>query len=314
MTTRELTTELAAESLSAPQMQPKKESSRMQNLRFRIFSSVILISLVVATLFWLPLWTFALVMVGFVSIALFEFFTMVRRRGILVHRPLSVLLGATFTCLVAWRSLVEPGLVATPVMGEGATVMNWMWDIFWPATIVIIFIRQITRENTFEAVNGAATTLFGLAYIAGLFNYLFFLRSFDVTQGAWLVGFLILVTKMGDVGAYSVGNLIGRHPLIARISPKKTVEGFVGAMLFSGAVAVLARSMIGTSVSPPVALCLGMVLGACGQLGDLAESLIKRDCQVKDSGVFIPGLGGILDVIDSILFTAPVFYGFLIYG
>ena len=85
-------------------------------------------------------------------------------------------------------------------------------------------------------------------------------------------------------------------------------------MFFSGATAVLARSMIGTPVSPPVALCLGMFLGICGQLGDLAESLIKRDCQVKDSGVFIPGLGGVLDVIDSLLFTAPVFYGFLIYG
>ena len=314
MTAGELTTEPIAKAPIAPGHPPEKRPSRMQNLGFRLFSSSILISLVLGTLFWFPLWVFAVVMIGFVCVGLYEFFTMVRHRGILVHRPLSVILGATFTCLVAWRSLVEPGLVSTPVVGEGVTVMSWMWDIFWPATIVIIFIRQITRENTFEALSGAATTLFGLAYIAGLFNYLFYLRTFNATQGAWLVGFLILVTKMGDVGAYSLGNLIGRNPLIERISPNKTVEGFIGAMIFSGASSVLARWMIGSPISIPVALCLGMFLGLVGQLGDLAESLIKRDCQVKDSGVFIPGLGGVLDVIDSLLFTAPIFYGFLIYG
>jgi len=285
-----------------------------------LISSAALISLVLGTLFWFPLWTFAVVVWGFVAVALYEFFTMVRHRGILVHRPLNITLGVVFAVLVAWRSLVEPGLVATPVLGPGATAISWMWDIFWPATIVIIFIRQFTRENTFEALGGLATTLFGLAYIAALFSYLFYLRTLDPQQGAWIVLFLILVTKMGDVGAYAIGNLMGRHTLMPRISPKKTVEGFVGAALFSAVTAIFAQPLLGSQRvfgQPPSAallLLVGLILGICGQLGDLAESLLKRDCQVKDTGTLLPGLGGVLDVIDSLLFTAPLFYGILIYG
>ena len=287
----------------------------MQMIGKRLLSSALLIGLVLGTLFWFPLWVYALVVAGFITVALFEFFTMVRHRGILVHRPLSIALGVIFTGLVAWRSLVEPGLVPTPILGPGATAISWMWDIFWPATVVIIFIRQFTRENTFEALGGVATTLFGLAYVAALFSYLFYLRAMDAEQGAWLVFYLILVTKMGDAGAYVIGNLIGRHILMPRISPRKTIEGFVSAVLVSGITAVMARSMLGAAgITAPLSFLLGIFLGICGQLGDLAESLLKRDCQVKDSGVLVPGLGGVLDVIDSLLFTAPLFYGILIYG
>ncbi len=286
----------------------------MRDLMSRLTSSIILVGIVVGTLFWFPLWVFALVICGFVAVALYEFFTMVRHRGILVHRPLSIALGVIFTCLVAWRSLVEPGLIPTPVLGPGATAISWMWDIFWPATIVVIFIRQFTRKNTFEALGGLATTLFGLAYIAALFSYLFYIRTLHPQQGAWLVLFLILVTKMGDVGAYAIGNLVGRHTLVPRISPRKTLEGFIGAVLVSGVTAMAAQPMLGRPLAPVWALVLGLFLGICGQLGDLAESLLKRDCQVKDTGLLIPGLGGVLDAIDSLLFTAPLFYGILIYG
>src|SRR3989338_500571 len=193
----------------------------MKNLINRLLGSAVLVALVLSTIFLFPLWVFALVVSAFVTVALYEFFTMVRYRGILVHRPLGILLGAVFTGLVAWRSLVEPGLVPTPMLGPGATIVSWMWDIFWPATVVIIFIRQFTRENTFEALGGVATTLFGLAYVAALFSYLFYIRPIDHEQGAWLVLFLILVTKMGDAGAYVVGSLTGRNVLISRISPRK---------------------------------------------------------------------------------------------
>ncbi len=294
--------------------------SRMSHLASRLASSALLIGLVWGTLFWFPLWVFAVVVWVFVAMALYEFFTMVRHRGILVHRPLNITLGLVFAALVAWRSLVEPGLVPTPALGQGATAISWMWDIFWPATIVIIFIRQFTRENTFEALGGLATTLFGLAYIAALFSYLFYLRTLDPRHGAWFVLFLILVTKIGDVGAYVIGSLLGRHTLMPRISPKKTVEGFVGAVCFSAVTAVFAQPLLrqhtvfGQAPSLLLMVGVGLVLGVCGQLGDLAESLLKRDCQVKDTGRLLPGLGGVLDVIDSLLFTAPLLYGILIYG
>lgn len=273
----------------------------MSDLPRRLGSSALLIGLVLSTLFVFPIWVFAAVVTGFIALALYEFFTMVRQRGILVHRPLGIALGVVFTGLVAWRSL-------------GATTLAWAWDIFWPLTIVLIFLRQFTRQNTFEALSGLATTLFGLAYIPGLLSYLFYLRTFKEQPGAWLVLFLILVTKMGDAGAFFIGKLMGRHTLMPRISPRKTVEGFFGGVLVSAVTAALACSMVARLAgSPLIGFLLGLVLGVGGQLGDLAESLIKRDCQVKDSGAWLPGLGGVLDVLDSVLFTAPLLYGFLIY-
>jgi len=287
----------------------------MHDLPQRLASSAAVITLIVCTIFWWPLWAFALVLMGFIAVALYEFFTMVRHRGILVHRPLTIALGLAFTALVAWRSLVEPGYVAAPLLSEEATVINWAWDIFWPATIVIIFFRQFLRQNTFEALSGMATTLFGLAYIAVLLSYLFYIRAFKTHEGAWLVFFLILVTKMGDVGAFLVGKLWGRRVLMPRISPRKTVEGFLGAMGFSGLTAAAVHPMVGhLHGSPLYGFFLGLGLGFFGQVGDLAESLIKRDCQVKDSSALLPGLGGVLDVVDSLVFTTPLFYGFLIYG
>ncbi len=287
----------------------------MANLVQRLSSSFILITAVLITLFWLPLWTFAAVVTLLIGVALHEFFTIVRHRGILVHRPLGVILGVIFSGLVAWRSIIQPTQVMAPLIGEGATLLNWAWDIFWPVTIVIIFLRQFTRQNTFEAMSGLATTLFGLAYIAGLFTYLYYIRVFKAQEGVWLVVFLILVTKMGDAGALVTGKLLGRHTLMQRISPQKTVEGFVGGVIVSAATAALANSMVvRLHNSLWGGFALGLVLGVVAQIGDLAESLIKRDCQVKDSGTLFPGLGGVLDVLDSLLFTAPLFYGFLIYG
>ena len=285
------------------------------NLLHRLGSSAVLILIVMGTLFWCPLWTFTLILMAFVALALYEFFTMVRHRGVLVHRPLSIGLGVVFIGLVAWRSLVKPGYMAAPLLGQQGTLFNWAWDIFWPATIVLIFLRQFTRQNTFEALSGLATTLFGLAYIPGLLGYLCYLRAFKGEAGAWLIVFLILVTKLGDVGALVIGKLFGRHTLIARISPRKTIEGFIGAVLVSAVVAALAHPMVSRLRGfPMAAFGVGLFLGCFGQLGDLAESLIKRDCQVKDSSRMLPGLGGVLDVLDSVLFTAPLFYGFLIYG
>jgi phosphatidate cytidylyltransferase len=297
-----------------PPHAPAPNAKVPSSLAGRLVSSAVLIGLVVSAIFWFPLWGFAMVVAGFMTMALYEFFTMVRHRGILVHRPLSIGLGIVFISLVAWRSLVEPGLVPTPVVGPGATAISWMWDIFWPATVIIIFIRQFMRENTFEALGGLATTLFGLAYVSALMSYLFYIRAMDAHQGSWLLFYLILVTKMADVGAYTVGNLFGRTILISRISPRKTVEGLVGAIIFSSVTAVLSEPMLGRQIGPVWSALLGAFIGMCGQLGDLAESLLKRDCQVKDSGKLMPGLGGVLDVLDSLLFTAPLFYGILIYG
>jgi phosphatidate cytidylyltransferase len=129
-------------------------------------------------------------------------------------------------------------------------------------------------------------------------------------NGALLVSFLIVVTKMGDVGAYFIGSSIGRHNLIPRISPHKTVEGTIGGLLSSVGAAAACKAFL-----PHLAywhlVTLGALLGILAQVGDLAESLLKRDCSVKDSGSSLSGFGGMLDLIDSLLFTAPILYFYL---
>ena len=122
-----------------------------------------------------------------------------------------------------------------------------------------------------------------------------------------LIVYLILVTKSGDIGAYFIGSRFGRHNLIPRISPKKTVEGALGGLFFSLLVSVSCIGFLPMFGLVRLAI-LGICLGLLAQVGDLSESLIKRDCQSKDSGKTFPGLGGVLDAIDSLLFTAPVFF------
>ena len=122
-----------------------------------------------------------------------------------------------------------------------------------------------------------------------------------------LLAYLILVTKSGDIGTYFIGKRLGKHSLIPRISPKKTVEGALGGLLFSVVVSLASIGFL-----PVFSLLhlfvMGLILGVLAQIGDLSESLIKRDCGAKDSGRTLPGLGGVLDITDSILFTAPIFY------
>ncbi|MBI4398922.1 MAG: phosphatidate cytidylyltransferase, partial [Candidatus Omnitrophica bacterium] len=152
-----------------------------------------------------------------------------------------------------------------------------------------------------------AVTVFGIFYISFLFS--FFTKIKHLDQGTAWVAYVILVTKLGDTAAYFYGKKFGKHSLVAHISPHKTVEGAVANFL-----ACIVVSLLSFMFLPDIGwghlLLLGVVLGILSQFGDLAESLIKRDAGIKDSGK-IPGLGGVLDLIDSILFTAPFTYYYL---
>ena len=125
---------------------------------------------------------------------------------------------------------------------------------------------------------------------------------------------LIIPVKLADVGAYFVGRSMGRRKLIPWLSAGKTVEGTIGGILVGAAAAVflnLVCDIIGVEMTHARALAFGLVVGAIGQLGDLMESLLKRDAARKDSGQAIPGFGGIMDVVDSLLLAAPVGYALL---
>ena len=157
-----------------------------------------------------------------------------------------------------------------------------------------------------QAAPDVALVLMGFLYVPLLLSHLVLIRMLP-TGTSWL--FLIMVIVMaGDSAAYYVGSSIGKNRLYPAVSPKKSIEGAVGGLLGSVIGAVIAKF----TFFPELALadCFGaaLLLGVLGQLGDLFESLIKRSCGVKDSGSIIPGHGGILDRLDSILFAAPAAY------
>ena len=153
---------------------------------------------------------------------------------------------------------------------------------------------------------GISLTLFGILYISWFLSFLIKIRFLE--GGVIWVAYLLAVTKAGDIGAYAVGTLFGRHSLMPHISPKKSVEGTLGGLLVSALVSLSLGPTLPLNFEMFHLLVLGLLIGVIGQIGDLSESLMKRFCNAKDSGNFLPGMGGFLDAVDSILFTAPIFY------
>ncbi|MCD6459776.1 phosphatidate cytidylyltransferase [bacterium] len=181
-----------------------------------------------------------------------------------------------------------------------------------PATVLILigmFLIQLVRQDIIFSIHGICTTITGILYVVWLFSYLLKINYLSEPDGRWIIFMLIIVTKSGDIFAYLIGSVFGKHKLIAKISPGKTIEGTLGGIAGSVIVSVLI-AMIAPLPEAIIknAAVLGLLLGVFGQIGDLCESMLKRNGAVKDSGRYIPGMGGALDLLDSLLFTAPIMY------
>ena len=151
--------------------------------------------------------------------------------------------------------------------------------------------------------------LFGILYIGYTLGH--FLRLRNQHDGALLVLFVLLVTWAGDAAAYYVGKTWGSRPLAPRLSPNKTIEGFLGGLVVAPLIAWIGHLWFLPAVTPVDCLILGLLFTVLGLLGDLSESALKRQAGVKDSGSLIPGHGGVLDRVDSLLLNAPVFYYYM---
>jgi len=187
----------------------------------------------------------------------------------------------------------------------------------WPLAALtlctlVLFINEMRLFQTpGRAISNMASSVFALIYVGLLFSFLVQLRF---AWGVAALVSLIIAVKMGDTGAYLAGQLLGRHKMTPVLSPGKTVEGAVGAIFFACLGAWLSWQFLFTSmnnVNAPSGLYwawipYGIIVGIAGILGDLAESLIKRDAGRKDSSNWMPGFGGVLDILDSLLFAAPV--------
>ena len=194
--------------------------------------------------------------------------------------------------------------------------MECLWWVFVPLMLAI-FIRHLFIEDNEKAVKSLAGTTFGFMYMA--FAWSFFVRIFMACGpncSGYAAFYLLLVTKFGDAGAYFFGSRIGKTPLSPRLSPNKSVEGLFGGILFSTIFSFIcffvSHGKLGLYDFPWYhALILGLLMHPIGTLGDLMESQIKRGVKVKDSGAMAHGLGGMLDMIDSVLFCAPFLWVYM---
>ncbi|MBX3408994.1 MAG: phosphatidate cytidylyltransferase [Phycisphaeraceae bacterium] len=179
------------------------------------------------------------------------------------------------------------------------------------SAITVLFLAMVfhARHKTVQGVVAAAGgALLSFVYLGLLLGFLLLIRR---EHSAWVLLWVVMVTKACDIGAYFAGRALGRHKLIPWLSPGKTWEGLVGGVLLSIVVAWAGLWLLSAASGgrPPVwwaAILPGVALALVGQAGDLFESILKRDAGIKDSGRSIPGFGGVLDVIDSPLLAAPV--------
>lgn len=175
-------------------------------------------------------------------------------------------------------------------------------------TLFLTFVVQLLKNGTENAILNVSTTFFGIFYLGGLFAHVILLRQIDIPgiPGIYAVYFALTCTWSTDTCAYFLGKTFGKRPLAPQISPNKTMAGFLGGIL--GSVTAGLIFSVATVFNPYKAVIIAFIIGIVGQLGDLFESAMKRDAEVKDSGDVIPGHGGILDRFDSGLFTLALTY------
>ncbi|MFP4472412.1 MAG: phosphatidate cytidylyltransferase [Candidatus Omnitrophota bacterium] len=259
----------------------------------RLISSVVCIAVILAGIFYN--WAFMLIIIGLTVGGLYEFFYMIRKKEIPIYSYVGIFIGV---------------MIPLTIYHRFELTRNWEL-LFITLMFLMVLLLQFTRKENRNAIIGISTTMFGVFYVSWLFSFLVKIRFLlPGIQGIKLLAFILIVTKAGDVGALLIGSRFGKHPLLPRVSPNKSIEGAIGSLICSLGSALIFRGFLPVECTFPwwqVAM-MGAFFGAIGQLGDLSESLIKRDCQVKDSGKFLPGMGGVLDIIDSLLFSAPAFY------
>lgn len=201
------------------------------------------------------------------------------------------------------------GLLLSIAASYGSPEIGYPLFVFLLLFLFLLFMG--TSENLLLSTSSIGFMFLGMFYIGFLLSHVSLIRQ--LANGTRWVLFLVGTVWAGDIFAFLCGSLFGRHKLYPKISPNKTCEGLAGAILGSALVALVFTSLFIPRLGKGSSLLLGVSMGILGQFGDFTESMLKRSAQVKDSGSFIPGHGGMLDRLDSFLFSAPFLYYSLLY-
>jgi phosphatidate cytidylyltransferase len=271
----------------------------------RVASAVVLIPVFVWVTTMAAAWVFQLLVIAASAVACYELARMFERTGRAISPWLTVGVGAALTASFATSLYVA--------VGDDGSPLHWMPT---PELVLLIGVGVVCSAPLWSAgrpvVESTANTLFGAVYVGWLLGYAIWLQG--RAGGPPLVLFLVGVTWAGESAAYLVGSSVGRHRLAPILSPRKTVEGAIAQVIISVAAALGLGAWLLPACGLVGAAGAGAVLGVIGQVGDLAESAIKRSIGTKDTGDLIPGHGGMLDRIDSLLFNAPALYLYSLYA
>lgn len=235
----------------------------------------------------------------FAAVAVVAFTEFARATGL--HRDLAM----TFTSLAGIIAIAGVALAHDPATGEPGWYGLFMaLPVFVSAALVLVSILRNNPEGQLKAI---ALSLFGFIWIGWMLGHAAFLANSRNAYGYLL--YLLFAVELNDIAAYVCGKLFGRKPLCTNVSPWKTREGALGAVVISALFPLAVRFAL-PDFSALECVLAGLIVGVGGHLGDLSISIIKRDIGVKDMGTLIRGHGGVLDRIDSLLYTAPLFFHF----
>ena len=316
-------------------------------LKLRLLTGFVVCSVVFGVLFFLPAWTHMILILLVFLLAQWEFNAMVRDSGHQYELLATTICGAALLLATALESPLVADLrirftwvpdIAASAPGDGGFDFSLLpagkgrmdlTGIILSLTPALLLACGVFRRRTKQAMETFALSFAGFWYVAVLLSFIIRISfewrvhedwSTNYTGRLMLLLFIVLV-KVGDVGGYTFGRLFGRHKLIPEISPNKTVEGLFGEYVFSLSAGLLMWAVFHhffqgwfgqTQFKFVHAVVLPPLLTTTGVLGDLAESLIKRSVGVKDSSSRFPGMGGILDILDSLLFSAPFMYAYML--
>lgn len=267
----------------------------MSNFWQRAITGTVFVAVLVAFIKWTPL-AFAALLLPVALLGLQEFYTITKRpKTNIPVRLMYIIAAAVYLLMVSIRLFqIPPSSLALAV----------------PLFSVVLISELFRKEK--RPINNIAYSLFGILYIVLPFGLLTYIQLDEsgALKSSWVLLAFFCSLWANDTGAYLIGRAIGKTPLFARISPKKTWEGFIGGLFFCCLTGYL-FSHIDPFLTAWEWMGFSVIIGVFGTLGDLIESMIKRNYQVKDSGTILPGHGGILDRFDGIFLAAPMIITYL---
>jgi len=267
----------------------------------RIITALIAIPLLIALITWGGQQLFLIIIMLTAGCALLEFYNMTLR--ISVFRKM---LGLAFGLCLVWCMQHYHQYLSLDGTHYESSLLYLLITLPTLVTFSILLLQFSVYPRKLMGNAELPIMLIGILYICLFLSYLILLHN--ATAGKRWIVFLLLVLWCGDSGAYVTGRLLGKHPLSPLVSPKKTIEGALGCIVLSLCAAGATQMLFFNDLAISHALLLGLGIALAGQLGDLCESTIKRHSGIKDSGTLLPGHGGMLDRIDSLLFVAPLAY------